>query len=133
MKTYLFEASNGSNWGKFLVGVPDEEWTWTSRAENEDGRPILHTQGWTRQHILVVDLATGEGALFYPGGYAPSDLNRNRIRVCILFEGFLEWLYRQNLADVESLPRVVALPHVEPALFGWRRPGTSTGLQGTTP
>ena len=32
MDTYLFEAvSPAGNWGKFLVGVMAEEWTWRSR------------------------------------------------------------------------------------------------------
>lgn len=131
MRTYLFEATNGVNWGKFIVGIHDVEWGWCSTAEPDGGRTILNTQGWTSQHIWVFDMATGEGALFWHGGYARNDLNKHRIHVCILFEGFLEWLYRQDIRDIEKLPRLVHLPHVEPGVWGYRRPGTADNQEST--
>lgn len=123
MKTYLFEATNGMNWGKFIVGIHDVEWGWSSNAEPDEARNALSSQGWSRRHLWVLDLATGEGALFAHGGFAPGDLNRHRIHVCILFEGFLEWLYAQDISQIEDLPRVVELPHIEPGFHAYRRPG----------
>lgn len=129
MRTYLFEATNGVNWGKFIVGVLDTEWSWSSSAEPDAARRLLHTQGWSGRHIWVLDIATGEGALFHHGGYARGDLNRHRIHVCLLFEAFLTWLYEQDISDIESLPRLIRVPDVEPGMHGYRRPGPSEGEQ----
>lgn len=127
MRTYLFEATNGPrNWGKFLVGVPDVEWSWRSNVE-ESSPALLARLGWGPGHIWVFDLATGEGACFRHGGYAKADLDKHRIHVCVLFEPFLQWLYAQDLDRLPELSqRVVDLPDAPFALWGYRRPGPGT-------
>lgn len=133
MQLYLFEGrtagTEAGNWGKFAVGIPDAEWKWRSRLgapEHEERRdrlwPLLREQGWGPRHIWVMDLATGEGAIFQHGGNARADLSARRIWVCVLFEAFLQWLYRQDLRLLGELPPVVELD-VPVELSGYRRPG----------
>jgi len=86
---------------------------------------LLSTRGWSHDHVWVLDLETGEGACFRPGGLAHADLNKHRIWVCPLFEPFLEWLYDQDLTDLTVLPDLVTLTLKEApfSMFGYRRPG----------
>jgi len=122
MKTRLIEAtSNGFNWGKFLLGRFDESELSVRSAVN--GSPLVSGRGWTADHLWVLDLQTGEGACFRPGGYAKADLDKHAIWVCPLFEPFLAWLYEQDLRDLQALPAVVELPDADNALYGYRRPG----------
>lgn len=132
MRTKIVEAvqskDHPGNWGKFLVGVPDTEWE--RGSEVCPGGALLSLCGWSAEHLWVMDLQTGEGAYFKPGGYAASDLERKHaIWVCVLFESFLEWLYdfwRENgggILDLEKLPGVVELPDAPFAFYGHRRPG----------
>jgi hypothetical protein len=123
MKTRLIEASNGFNWGKFLLGRFDREWTVETSIEGFGLRGILNSQGWDGLHLLVLDLATGEGALFRPGGLAAADLKKRAVWVCPLFEPFLEWLYQQDLQDLDRLPQFVLLPEAPGSVYGYRRPG----------
>lgn len=143
METVFIEATNtrsgGVNWGKFLIGrFTPEEWSRSSTVTDdyrrstgsislaqEIGRPLLGQIGWSSYHITVMDLQTGEGAIFRPGGLASADLNKHRIHVCVLFEDFLTWLYHQDLSDLQALPRVVNLD-TESALYGYRRKGPGT-------
>jgi hypothetical protein len=119
MKTVFVEATNGPNWGKFMLAQFDaEEW---ARRSAVDGRLQADGRGWTQQHILVFDLQTGEGALFKPGGFAKYDLEKHKIWVCPMFGPFLAWLYEQP--DPMSIPSLVELPNAEFALYGHRRPG----------
>lgn len=123
MRTYRFEASNGANWGKFCVAVMDTEWTWRSTVDDLPGS-LLARRGWSRSHLWVLDLQTGEGALFLHGGYARADLGKHQIWVCPLFEPFLAWLYRQDPRDFERLSEhAVELPPAPVILYGHRRPG----------
>jgi hypothetical protein len=66
VKTKIIEGvqslAEPGNWGKFLVGVPDEEWARQSRVNTEFSGPLLSAIGWSWQHIWVLDLQTGEGA-----------------------------------------------------------------------
>jgi hypothetical protein len=71
---------------------------------------------------MVTDLQTGEGAIFRPGGLASYDLDKNQLWVCVLFEDFLTWLYKQDLTVLQALPRRVELD-TESALWGHRRLG----------
>lgn len=132
MKTHIIEVTNGqANWGKFLVGKFDEEWERTSEVDT--GRHLLRAIGWGagREHLLVLDLQTGEGAMFLPTGLASADLNKHRIWVCPLFEPFLAWLYayikeRQQLDDHlwwQTLPLHLDLPDAPFAMQGYRREG----------
>lgn len=97
------------------------------RARKPDvDTPLLRQRmgKWTRDQLWVMDLETGEGGLFRPGGYARGDLQKHRIWVCPMFEPFLTWLYKQDLSNesLDALPKGVALD----APFEWagyRRPG----------
>lgn len=122
MKTKIIEATSpAGNFGKFLLG----------QLEPRELRRPFYTLGgqeyvsrvWGAGHIFVLDLATGEGAMFLHGGLASADLDKHRVWVCPLFEPFLEWLYTKDIsAGIEALPELVSL--VAPlALAGYRRPG----------
>lgn len=130
MKTWIFEATQPGhgNWGKFLVGQMDErEWTWPSQVPGNPtpGVPVLKLRHkWSRAHLWIKDLETGEGALFRPGGYAKADLNQRRIWVCPMFEPFLVWLYEQLRAGktLDELPKGVEI-EADFDWAGYRRPG----------
>jgi hypothetical protein len=134
MITKFIEAkSDGGNWGKFMVArFTPQEWNQRSAllAEHRgtawnDTPSLLSTVGWGRQHVLVMDLQTGEGAVFRPGGHAGSDLNKHAVWVCPLFEPFLEWLYKKDLTRLSDLPDLVDLKGAEFSYAGHRRPGPS--------
>jgi hypothetical protein len=124
MQTKFIEATNGPrNWGKFMVGRFDKD-EWARRSAVSGGKwPLLRAVGWSLDSLLVVDLQTGEGAIFLPGGFVPADLEKHAIWVCPLFEPFLVWLYQQDLSDLDRLPAHVDLPDAEFAMQGYRRPG----------
>lgn len=122
METKVIEfASVEGNWGKFLLGRMDTEWKVPSNVDV--GRPVMVGRGWSKKHLWVMDLQTGEGAIFMPGGIPRADLNKHRIWVCPLFEPFLIWLYQQDLTNLEALPAVVAIEGIPLQLAGYRRPG----------
>lgn len=130
MNTRIIEARNGdaANWGKFLVGRFDDEWSRFSALPGAaSGLPLLYRLGWSSDVIFVMDLQTGEGATFRPGGFAPADLNKRQIWVCPLYEGFLTWLYQQDLSDLSKLPDLVDLD-APFAMSGYRRPGCGQGI-----
>jgi hypothetical protein len=125
MITKIIEATNGpNNWGKFLIGRMDAEW---SRRSAVSGLPLLREIGWGLEHVWVLDLQTGEGACFMPRGLASFDLNEHRVWVCPLFEPFLTWLYRQDLSDLALLPDSIDLPDAPFAFRGYRRLGPEQG------
>ncbi len=136
MKLKFIEATNrtvgGINWGKFGVGqFESTEWAYTSQLRENDpfGMEIsklglLEGRGWGQHHIFVIDLQTGEGAMFRHGGLASSDLNtKHQIWVCPLFEPFLTWLYRQDVSDLDALPGLVELD-APSSMHGYRRKRT---------
>lgn len=122
-----------SNWGKFLIGrFTNEEWAHPSQYPGHDQRTSLIREcGWTRGNIWVLDLQTGEGAMFHPVGFARADLARRKIHVCVMFEPFLTWLYAHIKAHTElglgdwfdTLPGYVQLPDAAFELHGYRRRG----------
>ncbi len=120
MLTRLIEAENGFNWGKFMLCRFTDEWDLRSAVDNLS---ILRGRGWSSDHIFVMDLQTGEGAMFLPGGMASSDLEKHKVWVCPMFQPFLEWLYLQDLSDLAKLPAVVKLGPEHSAMYGYRRPG----------
>lgn len=133
MKLKFIEATNrvsgGSNWGKFGVGrFEDAEWAHPSQIRHDDflgadmsRTSLLATRGWDRHHVFVLDLQTGEGAMFRHGGLASSDLNtKHQIWVCPLFEPFLTWLYQQDISDLDALPAIVEL-EAPSSMHGYRR------------
>ena len=123
MQTKIIEATNQINWGKFLLGRPDHEWGIRSSISDSQ-MPLLREVGWSREHLWVLDLQTGEGACFRinPYGHAKNDLNKHRIWVCPMYEPFLEWLYRQPVLNFDVLPAVVEL-QAEASFHGYRREG----------
>lgn len=132
MNLFFFEATNGTNWGKFAVGLfTDLEWG--VRAEVDSG-PLVAGRGWTRDHLLFLDLQTGEGAMLRPGGSVAADLDKHAIWLCPMAEPFLRWLYRElahsepratRLVYLAANQRCVTLTEEEApsALRGYRRPG----------
>ena len=120
MQTKFIEATNNDqNWGKFILIRFDVEWEQKSFTTHS----LLGEVGWRPENIIVFDLQTGEGARFLPGGLASADLDRHKIWCCPLFESFLEWLYLQDLTDLNNLPNVINLPNAEFAFAGYRRKG----------
>jgi hypothetical protein len=119
VRVKIVEVTNGiANWGKFLLGRFDTEWDYKSAI---DGISIIAGRGWSLDHFLLLDLQTGEGAIFRPGGLAKADLDKHRIWVCPMYEPFLTWLYKQP--DPFAIPTHVDLPDAEFAFAGYRRPG----------
>lgn len=130
METKLIEAcqnvkdGRASNWGKFCVARFDAEWGHESQIAPRTGLSLLRLCGWAPEGFYwVLDLQTGEGAYFRPGGSAHADLEKHRVWVCPMFEPFLEWLYEQDLSDLSALPDVVEIPDAPFAFSGYRRPG----------
>lgn len=124
MQTKMIECTNGFNWGKFLVGrfTPEE---WAVRSSVDGVLSLIGGRGWTLEHLLVLDIQTGEGAIFRPGGSAKADLDKHQIWVCPLFEPFLTWLYTQPLGDLDQLGTVVMFTEEQApsSMYGHRRAG----------
>lgn len=115
METKIIEADQDNvSYGTYLLGKFDrEEW---ARPSIMQGMPsLLHYQGWTGDHILILDLSRpGVGAIFRCGGVPRYDLEKRRllvdkVAICPLFEPFLEWLYTQDTKDLKALPDTVEL------------------------
>lgn len=128
MNTVFIEAAQGGeqpqNWGKFAVcRWTSAEWARTSCLSGVFQQSVLRGRGWTAAHIWVLDLQTGEGACFYPGGMAEADLNKHKVWVCPMFQPFLQWLYLQDLSDLSKLPGYVELTDAEFLMSGHRREG----------
>ena len=133
METKFIEATHGhemGNWGKFMLArFSAQEWAMPSKVDDISGQfiagfiSLIAGRGWSSTTILALDLQTGEGTLLNPGGLASADLRKHRIWVCPLFEPFLEWVYQQDLTDLQALPGEVALPNAPGAFRGYRREG----------
>ena len=125
MKTKIIEARNAAveNWGKFAVGQFTDEWSRRSVIPGAESlTSLIWRLGWRSDNIWVLDLQTGEGAFFKPGGLASADLDKHAIWVCPLYEPFLAWLYQQDLSDLDHLPDLVDLD-APFEMSGYRRPG----------
>jgi hypothetical protein len=125
MRTHIIEATNGpNNWGKFLLGVFDDKEI-DRRSEVSPPDNLLRAIGWNPRSVWVLDLQTGEGAVFNPAGHAKADLDHHQIWVCPLFEPFLEWLYTNSIEKIHQLdlPRHVDLPTAPFEFRGYRRSG----------
>lgn len=124
MQRWFFETVNELNWGKFMVGRFDGD-DWDERSTIEPRVGLLRGRGWSIEHLLVLDLQTGEGCMLAvrPTGFPAADLEKHRVWVCPMFEPFLEWLYVQDLSDMDALPRVIELPNAPRAMAGYRRQG----------
>lgn len=130
MISVIVELTDGFNWGKFLVGAFDKD-EWDRRSSVDNRRLLAGQCGWTPQHRLVLDLQTGEGAMFLPRGLATADLEKHRIWGCPMYEVFLKWLYDHpdHCADIRTLPQLIGLDPSKTrghnAIYGYRRPGPS--------
>jgi hypothetical protein len=127
VQTYLFESVADpfvlNNWGAFLVAVPDEiEWGWRSHAIPSD-ISLPEQLAWGPSQAWVMDLRTGEGALFTLGGDYRAELESHRIFVTAQFEGFLEWLCLQDPAGLRHLPHVVKVADATFSIKNYRRLG----------
>ena len=123
MNTKFIEATDGTefNHGKFLIGRFTEE-EWAVRSAFRDSPLLKNTCGWTVDHILVLDIQTGEGFITLPRGLATADLNeKHQVWVCPMFEPFLTWLYTQDTTNLDMLPSSVNLGNVPTDLRGYRR------------
>jgi hypothetical protein len=116
VRTKIIEARQDTSgtmvrWGTFLIGKMDTEWIRASRVGGSPvTRPLLSLCGWPLNAVWVLDLQTGEGALFLPGG-PPAQLNgKRRIRAGPLYEPFLKWLDTQDVTNIAGLPELVELP-----------------------
>lgn len=150
MRTKFVETVQGldtpANHGKFMVALFEHgEWARPSAMDAHMGHAtsLVGRTGWTHEHVLVMDLETGEGAMFKPGGSPSADLDKHKVWVCPMFEPFLEWLYghvRSVKVDLyvgehrvedfpvwfATLPEIVELPDADFEWAGYRRPGEDT-------
>lgn len=119
MKTKIIEATNGVAYGKFLIGLYDDEWL-VRPAINETiddpelhtGMPVLRQEGWGPSSFLFQDLSSpGNGSIFQHNGSrnAQADVDEKNITVCWLFVEVLQWLYGQSFKDLDALPALVEL------------------------
>lgn len=139
MDLHIIEAESDFNWGKFCI-AKFTRYELRRPSFVDVGSPFASLIGtrWGGQHdhLFVLDLQTGEGALFRHGGNPAADLYKHQIWVCPLFEPFLTWLYRQDITDLSELPQVIRLPNDTASLHGYRRPGPlgdTRGPETTTP
>jgi hypothetical protein len=145
VRTIFIEATQnikqGPNHGKFMIAMFDgEEWKRPSALGEAvggmgAGGSLLRRCRLTPRDLLVMDLQTGEAAVFCHGGFAMADLGKRRVWVCPLFEPFLNWLYKQPLERIlrGELPPLIELPDAAFELYGHRRPGPEVGEEGVEP
>jgi len=129
VQSKFVEVTNQFNWGKFLLcRFTAEEWAYRSKI---NGASLVDERGWTPRHIWMLDLQTGEGAFFRPGGIAQYDLEKHQIWVCPMFGVFLDELYKHPdwCEDISRIPDLVELSDERAmgasALYGHRRGGPS--------
>lgn len=117
METKMIEATqNGGLLDQFLIGRFDDEW-WRRGLVNGLGQSLLRQEGWGPEHLLVLSLTTpGTGAIFAvrSDAWPEADLKKRRLMNAVspLMVPFLEWLYVQDLKDLQALPDVVELEGV---------------------
>jgi hypothetical protein len=117
--TKIIEGSDGGAYGKWLVGQLDEhERSRKTSLPGYEGNASIWTFAGARRFgadpgaVFVLDLQTGQGAVFNPttSSSPDYDLDQANIWVCPLFRDFFRWLYTQDLADVTQLPNFIDLP-----------------------
>lgn len=113
MKTRIFEATDGVAYGKFLVGIFDDEWKYRPKMEDADngGWGLIANEGWRGNCFLLLDLSNpGVGAIFVHNrgrNMAKADVEKRKISICWIYTEFLQWFYQQDLEDLDRLPAVV--------------------------
>jgi hypothetical protein len=68
--------------------------------------PMLMTN---YQILHILDMQTGEGAIFRFRGDPEGDRLRHQIKTSPIFPDFLAWLYQQDVSTLSTLPRIVDL------------------------
>ena len=141
MISTIVEVTNGFNWGKFMVAMFDDgERAYESKVDPP--RKLLRANGWHPDVRWILDLQTGEGALFGPAllpGRHAYDLEKHKIWVCPMYECFLGWFYAhpEHHADIRTLPPLLELTDAETmkasAMYGYRRPGPSSSAEASQP
>lgn len=126
METYIFEVTDGTFYGKFLVGLIDDD-VWNYRALLEDEElpaNLMHREGWwAKDWFFLQDLSNpGNGSFFssQKGGNPKLDVQEKRMEVCYLFTDFLGWIRNQGFDRMEELPKFIRLEHSTPDLTQWR-------------
>lgn len=82
MKTRIVEATDGVQYGKFLLGRFDTEWgcrsaIYDSMPGETSSMPLLRQEGWGPDHLLVMDISNPSyGSVFRPGGHPAADLKK---------------------------------------------------------
>lgn len=112
METKIIEATRDEGLlDQFLIGRFDDEW-WRRGLVNGIQQSLLRQEGWGRDHLLVMSLTRpGNGSIFAvrKNAYPRADMEKRRLEFSALMEPFLEWLYQQDLTDLQALPDVVEL------------------------
>lgn len=111
MRTKIIEVEevNKTLWGKFMIGVFDDEWGRSTMVEDYGHQNLLQRLGWVREHILIVDLSVGHGAIFHIKSYPVGQVAEKGIYFCPMMTAFVLWLSAQDLSDLDALPDVVEL------------------------
>lgn len=119
MRTKLVEATQSPafNWGKFMLLQFDYDDAQYQSQISKHQRLLAAVgyQGDLKVWLWVLDLQTGEGAVFpvLNNGLLEYDIKEHQIRVCPMYKPFLEWLYANfngNLEDIPSIVEVQGLP-----------------------
>ena len=120
MKTKIIEATDGVAYGKFLIGLYDEEWLVRPAINKtiDDPKmqvemPLLRQEGWSVRSFLFQDLSNpGNGSIFQHGSgrNAQADVEAKNITVCWLYVETLQWLYGRSINDLDALPDLIELP-----------------------
>jgi hypothetical protein len=111
------------NWGAYMVAVPDgQELSWHSHVAPSI-LTLFEQLGHEPGSAWVMDLLTGEGAWFSMQGDARAELEEHRIHASASFEGFLEWLYLQDLDKLWQLPHVIKVADTTFSINSYRRLG----------
>lgn len=127
MRTKILEATQGLNFGKFLVGELDDSEIGRSSSVHH-GRTTLEAcgfadvSGWR----WVLDLQTREGVFVEMSRFGVRKLDQHQVWVCPLFEPTLHRLGELGPVPVRELPDLLELSYDEAPfeLFGYRRQGS---------
>lgn len=113
MKTKVIEVEEPvpGFWCKFMIGVFTDEWGHRPvvDAPEYEATSLLRQLGWSRDHYLILDLESGQGAIFHRGSHPEWDertkgLSRNPMLVPLW-----KWLQTQDLDRIQDFPDKVTL------------------------
>lgn len=131
MISHYIETYNDLNWGKFVLLRHDpEDLARKSALPGYTNTYLLAGRKFDGDGTFVLDLQTGEGAVFY--FQSPADVqytlnHKHQIWVCPMYEPFICWLaenypeLQRGGGDITKLPDVVELSMAPQAMSGYRR------------